>query len=260
MNKISLPQTFPTLPSAVQKIQKLFAQENVTSTLLVSLLEQEPLLCANILKLVNSSYYGLSKRITSINHAVMLLGTTIIRGIIMASVLKKSFPLDLTPYQITIDEFDTICILRSRVLTLWMHEQNIDLPTLSSVAFLMESGKIIMANEIIRNNLQEHFTQLLNEHYVHEAEKIIFGTTSYELAAQLFAEWLFEESFIGILQGIISPTTQEQRVLKTLELLINTKSIMGEDAIQEALDFAQEHDMASTQLLHAIKSLQNELA
>jgi HD-like signal output (HDOD) protein len=244
----------------VQKIQKLFAMENINSTLLVQILEQEPLLCANILKLVNSTHYGLSRKVTSISHAVMLLGTTIIRGIIMASVLKKSFTLDLSPYKMSIEDFDTICILRSRILTLWMKEERVDLATLSSAAFLMESGKIITANEIVKSRRTEEFQELLHTLSFTDAEKKIFAQTSYEIASKLFSQWLFETNFIDLIAGIEAPQTQEQKVLNVLTCFVNAQAIMNEKTVLHAMTLAQEYNLNTTKLAHAIQSIKEELA
>lgn len=91
MNKITIPDSFPNLPSSVKKIQKLFSSHEIDVPLLVNALKEEPLLSANILKLVNSPYYGLKGSVASIENGVALLGVTVVRGIIMATVLKNLF-------------------------------------------------------------------------------------------------------------------------------------------------------------------------
>lgn len=264
MSKFSLPETFETLPTSIGKIQKLFIQENPSSDTLVLLLEKEPLLCANILKLVNSPHYGLSRKITSVGHALMLLGTTIVRGIIMASVLKKTFGVDLSPYSITLDEFEKICILRSRLLSLWLKGEElegftIDLPTLSSAAFLMESGKIILAQEILKNETLVEFKTSTEQNSIEESEDIFFGVNSYEVSAKLFSQWLFAEEFTTLIEGVLRPKTQEQQILHILFILINSKTVMSEASIELALQKARESGFSDTKLLEAIEKIQMEL-
>jgi HD-like signal output (HDOD) protein len=259
VNKIILPESFPNLPSAIQKIQQMFVMDNVNSTILVQLLEEEPLLCANILKLVNSVHYALSHKVTSIKHAVMLLGTTVIRGIAMATMLKKSFPLDLSPYKISIEQFDTICILRTRLLSLWLQDENIDIQILSAVAFLIESGKIVTANEILKENICYDFFQLLNEHPVLEAETLLFGINSYQVASMLFKQWQFDEKFTELILGALDPKTYEQKVLSVVLSVITTEGVLSDENIEKSIELLRLYDLNATKFIESVNILKKEL-
>jgi HD-like signal output (HDOD) protein len=52
------------------------------------LVSQDPGLSGSLLKLVNSPFYGLSNRITSIQHAINLLGTNTVINLINAQAIK----------------------------------------------------------------------------------------------------------------------------------------------------------------------------
>lgn len=262
MSKLSLPDSFETLPISIGKIQKLFLQENVSSDALATLLEQEPLLCANILRLVNSPHYGLSRKITSVSHALMLLGVTIVRGIIMASALKKTFGVDLSPYSITLDDFEQISILRSRLVTLWLKEESeelsIDLPTLSSAAFLMESGKIVLAREIVKHEQTLAFRERQEKSSIEESEQIFFGANSYEVSAKLFSEWLFNEEFTTLINATLNPQTPEQKILNILSRLINIQTIFDESTVALVTTEVEEMGLNEKKLLAAIEKIKAE--
>jgi HD-like signal output (HDOD) protein len=259
MNNIIIPESFPNLPSAVQKIQNMFAMGDINSDMLVKLLQEEPLLCANILKLVNSAHYGLSNNVTSIKHALMLLGTTVIRGIIMATVLKKSFPLDLSPYKISIEQFDKICILRARLLNGWLKEKNFDLQSLSSVAFLIESGKIITANEILKLNLSGRFSELVAERDILEAETFLFSLNNYELAAMLFKKWHFNEEFTNLILGVLDPKTEEEKILNVLLSAINTQGILSDENLEKSIKLLDIYQLDTAKFSENVNILKKEL-
>lgn len=259
MSRLTIPDSFANLPASVEKIQKLYAKESINAAMLVELLEKEPILSANILKLVNSAHYGLSRKVTSVNHAVMLLGSTIIRGIVLASVLKKSFPIDLSPYGINIDLFDKISILRSKLATLWLKESQFDHANLSSAAFLMESGKIILAHEIVKNGLLSEFSQLVERSGVCAAEEEIFLLSSYEAAAKLFHSWHFSEEFVELIAGIADPQSASQSILRIAVDLINTEAILTQESINAAYKTAQERNLEAEKLLYAVEKIQKEL-
>ena len=232
MNNILIPNSFPNLPDTIQKMQLMFAKEDVNMQKLILLLEEEPILCANILAIVNSPYYGIRNKITSISHAVSLLGITLIRGIIMAVILKKSFPLDLSPYNITLSKFDKICTLRMRFLKVWIQDKYYDIDKLSSVAFLMECGKIVASNIIIKNNLTSDFKRAKKENTILNTEKYILDTNSYELASLLFKQWLFEDKFTELLKSVPNPKTDEEKVLNVISNIINVNGILNRKNIE----------------------------
>ena len=259
MNNSVLPESFPNLPTALQKLQKLFALGNIDNKQLSKLLQDDPLLCANILKIVNSPHYGLSQKVSSINHAVLLLGATIIRGIVMAAILKKSFALDLSPYQITIEQFDIICALRVKFLKTWVHDTALDMQNLSSVAFLMEAGKIVTSNFILQRKEYERFLKLVEDSSIEEAERTLYNMDSYQIAAMLFKKWDFEDSFTDLIKAIPTPHTKEEKLLHVSSVLISIKGILTDETIEEALILANLYDYNITELKDAIKTIKSEL-
>jgi HD-like signal output (HDOD) protein len=259
MRKIAIPDSFPNLPSAIRKIQTMFALNEINVLALVNLLQEEPLLSANILRLVNSSHYGLKNRVASINQAVTLLGSTIIRGIVMATVLKKSFPFDLSPYKITAERFDVICVLRVRLLNEWLVGENIDVKALSSAVFLMESGKIVSSQEILKNGMFETFIDLVDKGTVLEAERSLFEADSYQIASELFRQWQFEDSFTNLIQGVSNPTTREQKILLVASKAIGIEGVVSEESVAEAQESLKLYEMDASPFDKAVEVIRTEL-
>jgi HD-like signal output (HDOD) protein len=258
MSSILLPESFPTLPTAVQKMQELFASSQIENNKLVALLQDNPLLCANILKIVNSPHYGLVKKVSSISHAVMLLGATIIRGIVMAAMLKKSFTLNLSPYNLSIDDFDKICVLRVQFLNTLPKDVELNIQVLSSVAFLMEAGKILTSNLILQHNYLNEFTELLQTFSIEEVEKRILGINSYEIAAILFNKWAFDDDFTQLVSNLTTPSSKGQKLLHVISLLISVKGILSDETIKEALELATLYELDTNILQDSIQAIKNE--
>ncbi len=258
MNSIIIPESFPNIPEVVKKIQALFRSSKFENKQLVALLEEDPLLCANILKLVNSPYYALKRKITSIEQAVALLGRIVIRGIVMATVLKKSFPLNLSPYKISLDDFDKISTLRVFFLKEWLKGSDYELENLLSVAFLMETGIVITSYTLTQNNLQSKFLSLQNEHSILESEKILFNMNSYEVAAMLYEKWDFDEEFTEMLSDVKTPKTTEENFLYVLSLLIGVDGILSDESIQRSLEIVKQRDLDEQSFLRAIETTKRE--
>lgn len=82
----NLPASF----SAVSKILKLTNDPNISLTNLAQAISLDQSLTAKILKLVNSGFYGIKRPISSISHAIALLGVNIIRSLILTSALFQN--------------------------------------------------------------------------------------------------------------------------------------------------------------------------
>jgi diguanylate cyclase (GGDEF)-like protein len=82
--------SLPSLPASAMKIIELCRREDVAVGELSTTISHDPALTVKILKTVNSSYYGLSHRVTTIRHAVVLLGINTVRTLAMGFTLVEA--------------------------------------------------------------------------------------------------------------------------------------------------------------------------
>lgn len=80
-----------TLPEITLKIIDLVEDPTSTAQDLHQVITNDPALCSRILKVVNSSFYGLPGQIGSINRAIVLLGLNAVKNIAIATSLTKLF-------------------------------------------------------------------------------------------------------------------------------------------------------------------------
>ncbi len=74
--KITASPNLPTLPVVAIKLLELSKNPDCEVKDLVALIKTDPAICAKILKAVNSTVFGFSSKVSSIDRAVPLLGTT----------------------------------------------------------------------------------------------------------------------------------------------------------------------------------------
>lgn len=87
-----------TLPEVTLKIVELVDNPKSTAQDLHKVIANDPALCARILKVVNSSFYGLPGQIGSINRAIVMLGLNAVKNIAIAASLAKLYRgADITP-------------------------------------------------------------------------------------------------------------------------------------------------------------------
>lgn len=80
-----------TLPEITVKIIELVEDPTSSAQDLHGVISNDPALCSRILKVVNSSFYGLPGQIGSINRAIVLLGLNAVKNIAISASLAKLF-------------------------------------------------------------------------------------------------------------------------------------------------------------------------
>jgi diguanylate cyclase (GGDEF)-like protein len=81
----------PTLPGIALRILEAVQREEPDLGEIAEILSTDPPLSAEVLKIVNSSYFGLPKKITTVLHAVNMLGIQTVKNLALSFALIKSF-------------------------------------------------------------------------------------------------------------------------------------------------------------------------
>lgn len=81
----------PSVPHVLQQVLALADNPRTTSTDLEKIVVQEPALVAQILKWVNSAFYLLPQRVSSVSHAMILLGFSTVKSIASGIMLIRAF-------------------------------------------------------------------------------------------------------------------------------------------------------------------------
>lgn len=97
MNKLDVVQVIrrirdlPPLPSIVLDLISSFEREDVDVGLLAEKISRDPALSAKMLRLANSSFYGLPSKVSTVNQAIVVLGFNSARALAVAGNVIESF-------------------------------------------------------------------------------------------------------------------------------------------------------------------------
>jgi len=89
--KEGLNQVRP-FPHLVQHAIKLIDSGNSDIREIAYTINKDPVLSARLLSLANSSFYGMSKKITGVENACVILGNNIVRNILISAAAMDCFP------------------------------------------------------------------------------------------------------------------------------------------------------------------------
>lgn len=79
----------PPFPAVALQLLSLLDNEDVSMKQIVNLLRVDPALSAEILRVSNSALYGLSRRIDNVSHAVVVLGTEVVKRLALTVAIGK---------------------------------------------------------------------------------------------------------------------------------------------------------------------------
>lgn len=223
----------PPLPESALQIEAVYQDPDSSFADMVKILEKDPLLTADILKAANSPLYGFSREINAISQAVGLFGMGTVRGFALASIVKKSFALNLSPYNINNDIFSALSKKQHGLTTAWcLRKENKLLGVLSPAAFLVEIGKVLISQQIIAEGKTEAFKEALNElQNVEAAERKIMGIDTPEVSSSIFKHWRFEEGLVNTIAFCLDPEKAEEQDKKPAQILQVVRTTVPIDSI-----------------------------
>ena len=97
----NLPK-LPSMPKVVQELIASLVKEDIDIGTLVDKVKQDQALSARVLQMANSSAYGSSQKVGSIDKAVTMIGLSALRSVVIASGMSRSIAkvegVDLTAF------------------------------------------------------------------------------------------------------------------------------------------------------------------
>ncbi|HIP13975.1 MAG TPA: HDOD domain-containing protein [Sulfurimonas autotrophica] len=253
----------PPLPESALQIEKVYKDPNATFNDMAKILEKDPLLTADILKAANSPLYGFSREINAISQAVGLFGMGTVRGFALASIVKKSFILDLSPYGITNEMFSELSKKQHALTTGWcLKRENRLMDVLSPAAFLVEIGKVLIAQQIMADKKEAEFKAAIQEiGDIEAAEKEIVNADTPEVSATIFSQWKFEEGLVEVIRNCQNPDAAAEddkkaaKILQVVRAAVSITGVVTEDSISAAKELIQKYALDMDSFNQAIERI-----
>lgn len=257
-------KALPPLDDTILKIQRICVDKNSSLNDLVKVVEGDPMLTANILKSSNSPLYGFSREIKNIAHAVSLFGMATVRGFALSSAIKQNIKINLAPYNISETAFLDISTLQSGFMFKWYSKVNKSmLDILQPASFMMEVGKIIIANELVEKGKDGLFKGALalikTPHELSSLEKEMIGFQNEEITAKIFEQWNLESELVESIQ-FSNDVMEAQEHIKpyalALSVVKNTINIFGqfdEPSIARSLELIDQYGFAREPFLQTVE-------
>jgi len=92
--KVEDLSSLPTLPAFITVITNMVDDDSSNAQEIGEIIQRDQVLSAKILKLVNSPVYGFPRRISSVTHALVLLGFNVVKGLVLSTAVFNDLAKD----------------------------------------------------------------------------------------------------------------------------------------------------------------------
>ncbi len=260
-------KALPPLSKTIQEINRVYADEEAGVAEMTKAVESDPMVVANLLKAANSPLYGFSKEIKNVAQAVSLFGLATTRSIALSNAVRKLLNVDMEPYGITSERFAEISQMQAALATKWYNKIDTQkAQTLHLMAFLQETGKILIASDIIKEDETIQFrSEIEMTDNIAQVEKSFVDTTTSIVSAMIFKHWKFDDFFVEAIKYADYPIKVPEDVAEFSRVLFIVKSVipvnkpLSEHSITLGLQRAKKLGLDTASLQMAIEEIQEAM-
>jgi putative nucleotidyltransferase with HDIG domain len=233
----------PPMPKVLFKIQQLLLDPNSDARQIAEYIETDQALAVKVLKIANSPFYGMTGKVSSVQHAAVILGFKTLGEVTTMAGFSEFMGKKLPGYGYDSDELwkhSLAVALASRMIA-----EKID-PQLSKEALtaglIHDMGKLILDPYVFEK--RELFDILIedeNQTFL-KAEKRVLGFDHAEIAAEISKYWKFPESLSLAIKYHHNPSLSngnQMAFILHLADYISVLSFAGYD-MDEILDIREE--------------------
>jgi len=192
----------PTLPGVYFKINRLLQDRQASLENVSRAIEVDPAMSAKILRLVNSAFYGMRSKSSSISHAIMVMGFNTVKNAVVSVTV-----LDTLGFKETLRDFDIAAFWRHSIGVAVLAKQLAGESRLVPVedafmtGLLHDIGKIIMVRYFgyefakVLQKMREDKCSFA------DAETEVAAIDHVQIGAYLVRKWQLPENVIEAVAG-----------------------------------------------------------
>ena len=201
--------TFPSMPRTGFKLRVLLNKVDVSITEIEEILRHDPGLSANVLRMANSAFFGLSTKVGSLKQAVMLLGLKRFAQIAVSASMEKTLEKAIEGYEMSPGELWLHSITVSNIAeSLAKNRKIAGTYDVFTSALLHDIGKLVLS-KFLKEELQKIKSITTNTVPLDVAEHMVLGTDHAEIGALILSKWSLPSDIVNAVRGHHSPERNE---------------------------------------------------
>ena len=259
--KVENINSLPTIPSTLKQISKIIEDPVISLKEIGDFISNDPALTTKILKIVNSAFYGFPGRISSASHATVLLGSNVIKGLLVgASVFEL-----MQNAMLGLWEHSLGCAVTSRLMAKRKGLKDYD--DIYAAGLLHDIGKIILLLEFPKEYKEAMNEAELKNITIVETERDHFIANHADIGSWLAEKWLFPRNLVEVIKYHHNPHLSKNAPIETAivhlaDILLRAKGVgfAGDPFVPAVNSVAFEAlKLSETDLKEILEEMENAL-
>ncbi|RKZ88932.1 MAG: HDOD domain-containing protein [Gammaproteobacteria bacterium] len=207
----------PQVPEVVRTLISQASNPDSSFDAIAENVEKEQIISMKVLRLVNSAHFGLSRKIGSINQALVMLGMSELKKLVIASGIISAMP-ELP--NMNVEDF-WVGSFRTATYAKWLADEAKfeDSDILFTAGLISDLGNILIhlgdpvAAQVIDQQIKDGDSRL-------ESEREQLDYTSHEVCAELCRFWQFSDDLIDTIAKSGEPLSFEPISLPSCAIFV----------------------------------------
>ncbi len=204
-------QDLPAMPTVVATILEASEQPDTTASDLDRLISSDQAISSKVLRVVNSAYYGLSAKVATTSHAIVILGFQQVRNLVLSmaamSLVKARVP-GLAKIQYAFWRHSFGAAAAALLLSKRQNVEHTDRDLAHVGALLHDLGKLFLLSsfsEAYRETLQVAVKEQMP---LLKAEDRVLGINHAEVGEYITSAWKFPEPLTFVVANHHGPYSE----------------------------------------------------
>lgn len=190
-------EQIPTLPDTSAEILAIIDDDNTRIDTITQFIERDQALALQILKYANSPFFGTISTVSSVKHAVVVIGLGEVKSLLLAFTIQNFFSTSGKDEK-NRKKFWKHSLICSHIANYLARSfQYKSDSTIFISALIHDIGKIVV-DQYLHDEFAVVVDHVESNHSTFiEAEKEILGLTHYQIGAKLLQQWNFPHQVIS---------------------------------------------------------------
>ncbi len=223
-------KSIPTLPEVYCQVSEMLENPKTSASAVATVISRDPSLTAKLLKMVNSAFYGLPQQVSTLTHALVLMGFSTLKSLILTMGLTDVFRPSKND-NFSRPEFWAHCFgtgLIAKSIAIRLRRKNVE--EIFIQGLLHDIGKIVLDKYV--NDAFNKIVELTikRDCLIVESERDVLGFTHADVGAIVARSWNLPENICQSIEfhhhpANVNNNSVEAGIVHLADIVCRTKMI-----------------------------------
>jgi len=192
------PTDIPATSQSTLRVVQACADPKVNVRKLADIVSSDPVLTAELLRIVNSAFYGLAREVTSISHSLAIIGQRALRNLVLCLSVRDSLKSDADSAFNGAEYMDEV-LLRAVCARVLGEFLKVDPHECFTAGIMQDFGLMVMFHKSPENEIYWPKFKIADPEMRYSLEKEHFNITHDQIGQILSEQWSLPDEIAAVM-------------------------------------------------------------